>query len=301
MKVSIVIPTLNEERLLPLLLDTIRQQDFQDYEIIVADAGSADSTRAIAREAGAVVVDGGLPGPGRNAGARAASGEYIFFLDADVQLPAGFLRNAVAELDERYLDLATCEIRPLSNFIIDRLVHRFINLSIRASLRVDPKAMGFCIFITRRLFSRAGGFDETVRLGEDAEFVKRAAKISPLHWLSSVHIDVSVRRFEKEGRLAHIKKGIRLNLHRAFIGEVRDDTIEYEFADYDDPPDEYRRKLVSRIENALLKLEKPAAIHEESVHAQTREELSKVAEDLKHLFKRHHGESETGKDGVDER
>ena len=301
MKVSIVIPTLNEEQLLPRLLETIQQQDFTDYEMIVADAGSRDTTRDIAKSAGATVVEGGLPGPGRNSGARAASGEYLFFLDADVQLPEGFLRNAVAELDERYFDLATCEIRPLSNLVIDSLVHRFINLSIRASLRVDPKAMGFCIFVTRRLFFRAGEFDETVRLGEDAEFVKRAAKIRPLHWLSSVYIEVSVRRFEKEGRLAHVKKGIRLNLHRAFKGEVRDDAIEYEFARYDEAPDEYRRKLVDRIENALLKLEKPAAIREESAHAKTREELKTIAEDLLRLFKHHHGESEPGKSGDKEK
>ncbi len=291
MKISIVVPTLNEERLLPRLLDSIQRQRFSDYEVIIADAGSSDRTRAVAQSFGALVVEGGLPARGRNAGADAAAGEYIFFFDADVELPDGFLEQAVGELDERYLDLATCEIRPRSNYLIDVLVHRFINISIRATLRVDPKAMGFCIFITRRLFFRAGGFDETVRVGEDAEFVKRAAKISPLHWLSSVHINVSVRRFEKEGRLAHIKKGIKLNLHRAFKGEVRSDAIEYEFARYDEGPDEYRMKLVRRIENTLLKLEKRPEVPEEAQPTQeadrTPEELRRITEDLVQLFKSH--------------
>jgi len=297
MKVSIVIPTLNEERLLPRLLQTIQNQDYSDYEIIVADAGSTDGTRASAGSCGAKVVEGGLPGPGRNKGARAACGDYLFFFDADVELPDGFLKAAVAELDERNLDLATCEIRPLSNYLIDKIVHGFINLSIRVSLRVDPKAMGFCIFVTRRLFNRAGGFDESIRLGEDAEFVKRAAKVSPLHWLSSVYISVSVRRFEKEGRLAHIKKGIKLNLHRAFKGEVRDDAIEYEFANYDESPDEYRKRLFRRIEEALLKLEKPAQSRADQVSSEHGEELENVARELAHLFKRHHKKSGTGKDG----
>ncbi len=300
MKVSIVIPALNEEQLLPRLLETIRNQNFSDFEIIVADANSSDQTRAIAESYGAKVVDGGLPGPGRNKGARAACGEYLFFLDADVQLPEHFLQNAVTELDERYLDLATCEIRPLSNHVVDKVVHRFINLSIRASLRVDPKAMGFCIFITRRLFFRAGGIDETVRLGEDAEFVKRAAKISPLHWLSSVHINVSVRRFEKEGRFAHIKKGIKLNLYRSFKGEVRDDAIEYEFAQYD-VHDEYRMKLVKRIEETLLKIEKPEHSHGDPVAGESREELEHVARDLVRLFRRHQKKSDTGTDGAKEK
>ena len=62
MKVRIVVPALDEERLLPLMLNSVRKQDFQDYEIIVADAGSTDRTREIAAEAGAKVVEGGLPG-----------------------------------------------------------------------------------------------------------------------------------------------------------------------------------------------------------------------------------------------
>jgi glycosyltransferase involved in cell wall biosynthesis len=286
MKVSIVIPTLNEEQLLPLLLASIERQSCRDYEIIVADAGSTDRTRDVAGSFGATIVDGGLPGPGRNAGAERAQGEYLFFLDADVQLPDDFLENAVYELDDRYLDLATCEIRPLSTHVLDQVVHRFINATVRASLRIDPKAMGFCIFVLRRLWQRIGGFDETVRVGEDAEFVKRAAKLSQLHWLSSVHIDVSVRRFEKEGRLAHIKKGIRLNLHRALKGEVRSDAIEYEFARYDEGPDEHSRKLIRKIEQALLRLERPGLGGVNGSVAPDDGELDEVTEDLKRLFKR---------------
>jgi glycosyltransferase involved in cell wall biosynthesis len=290
MKASIIIPALNEEKLLPLLINSIAKQSFRDYEIIVADAGSTDGTMEIAGRHGALVVKGGLPAAGRNAGAAHASGEYLFFFDADVQLPNGFLERAVSEMDERYLDLATCEIRPISRYVLDQVVHRFINISVRASLRIDPKAMGFCIFVTRRLFRRVGGFDETIRVGEDSEFVKRAARIRPLSWLSSVYIDVSVRRFEKEGRLAHIKKGIKLALHRAFKGEVRSHIIEYQFAQYDNEPDEYRTWLVNKIEQALLKLEKPAFDGNREPRSQERDILTELTEDLKRLFKRRGGE-----------
>ena len=256
MKVSIVVPTLNEERLLPTLLGSIVSQHYRSCEIIVADSGSVDDTRKVAANFGARVVEGGLPGAGRNAGARVALGEYIFFLDADVVLPESFIENAVSELDDRFIDLATCEIRPLSPHVLDSLVHKFINTSIRLTIRVDPRAMGFCIFVSRRLFERVGGFDETITIGEDAEFVKRASKLRSLHWLLSVHIEVSVRRFEKEGRLRSIKKGIRLQLHRAFRGEVRTDKIEYEYARYDSGPAEFGSRIVKRIEKALLKIEK---------------------------------------------
>jgi glycosyltransferase involved in cell wall biosynthesis len=234
MNVSIIIPTLNEETMLPRLLDSIKAQDFSDFEVIVADAGSKDRTREIAGECGYRVVDGGLPGVGRNAGAAAAAGDFFFFLDADVILPQGFLRNVYDEMQDRFFDLATCEIRPLSDYRLDRVLHRMMNLAVLLNLKTDPKAFGFCIFVTRRLFQRVGGFDETIYVAEDNDFVKRAALFRGLHYLSSAHILVSIRRFEKEGRFAYMKKGIKLNLHRTFRGEIRsNNVVTYEFDNYE--------------------------------------------------------------------
>lgn len=59
MKLSIIIPTYNEEEYLPKLLEGIKSQDFEDYEIIVADANSTDKTREIAEVYGCKIVDGG--------------------------------------------------------------------------------------------------------------------------------------------------------------------------------------------------------------------------------------------------
>ena len=58
---SIIIPTLNEESYLPKLLNSIKKQDFQDYEMIVADAGSKDKTIEIALASGCKISSGGLP------------------------------------------------------------------------------------------------------------------------------------------------------------------------------------------------------------------------------------------------
>ena len=70
---SIIIPTYNEEEYLPVLLDSIKEQDFDDYEIIVADANSTDKTVEIAKDYGCIVVEGGLPAVGRNNGAKICS------------------------------------------------------------------------------------------------------------------------------------------------------------------------------------------------------------------------------------
>jgi len=269
MKVSIIIPALNEEKTLPLLLDSIKAQDFNDYEIIVADANSKDETRKIAADHGCRIVDGGLPGAGRNLGAAAALGDFLFFLDADVVLPQGFIRNVYEEMQDRFLDLATCEIRPLSNYRLDRVLHRMINLAIILNMRMDPKAFGFCIFVTKRLFNRVGGFDETVYVAEDCDFVKRAAAFRPLHYIASAHVIVSIRRFEKEGRFAYMTKGVKLNLYRTFRGEIRnDEVVKYEFDNFNKPEEQEQedRDFLDWIEKRLIRLEEKSQLARKAKH-----------------------------------
>ncbi len=255
MKISVIIPAKNEEKFLPVLLESIKNQDFDDYEVIVADAFSTDGTREIAAGYGARVVDGGMPGPGRNAGARAAKGEFLVFLDADVVIPEHFLKNLYNEMQERYIDVATCAIRPMSDIQLDRVIHNVINLTVMANLRINPMAFGFCIFITKRLFDRIGGFDETIKVAEDNDLVKRASDHRPLRYLNSTHVKVSVRRYEKEGRLQYAAKGIKLNVYRAFRGEIRygNDVLEYDFGGYDG--DYNRGKALDKIEKALIRME----------------------------------------------
>jgi len=280
MNVSIIIPALNEETMLPRLLDSIKAQDFDGYEVIVADAHSTDKTREMAAAYGCRIVDGGLPAVGRNAGAAVAEGEFLFFLDADVVLPKGFLRNVYNEMQDRYFDLATCEIRPLSDYRLDRVLHRMINLAVLLNLRVDPKAFGFCIFVTRRLFRRVGGFDETIYVAEDNDFVKRASEFCSLRYLSSAHIRVSIRRFEKEGRLEYMKKGIKLNLYRTFRGEIRnDEVVQYEFDSFDKPETKEDSAFLDWVERRLIKFEKVDL--DDSKHLQPKlEEFSHLMEDL---------------------
>ena len=98
MKVSIIIPALNEEKNIALLLESIKARKFDGYEVILADAHSTDRTREVAEEYGCRVVDGGRPAVGRNAGAAVADGEYLFFLDADVIVPPGFISNVYNEM-----------------------------------------------------------------------------------------------------------------------------------------------------------------------------------------------------------
>ena len=99
MILSIIIPTYNEEDYLPVLLDSIKEQNFDDYEVLVADANSKDRTREIAEEYGCIVVDGGLPAVGRNNGAKVAKGDILLFLDSDLKLNDVYLLFVIYEFN----------------------------------------------------------------------------------------------------------------------------------------------------------------------------------------------------------
>lgn len=253
--ISIVIPTLNESEYLPKLLGSIKKQTFTDYEVIVADAGSKDGTVEAAEEAGALVVAGGMPGVGRNRGARVANGDIIFFFDADVLLPETFLENAYNEMQSKSIDLATCEFWPQSEYRLDKLMFQFSNLIVKLNAAINPRAAGFCIFVTRRLFRQVGGFDETLKLAEDHDFVERAAKFRPLKVLDSTSMTVSIRRLTKEGRFSLLEKYFQVEWHLLTKGKVREDIVEYEFGNFDNEEAQTAKKALDEFEQRILKME----------------------------------------------
>lgn len=235
---SIVIPTKNEETHLPRLLDGIRGQTFSDYEVIVADAGSDDRTVAIAEEFGARVVPGGLPGVGRNAGAKHATGKWIIFFDADVLLPSErYLEDCLDEAEAQQFDIATCKVKPQTTSHVDRALHEAYNAFAAATERIRPHAGGFCIFVRREIHERAGGFDEGVVFAEDHEYVQRIAKQGDRFGILQSHpIVVSVRRLEKDGRLAIAVKYIYSELRTMAIGSFRG-KMPFEYEMGGDSPD----------------------------------------------------------------
>ena len=228
-KLSIIIPTYNEEKTLPFLLSSTRQQGFIDYEVIVADANSTDRTRKIARDFGCLVVTGGMPAVGRNRGAAAARGEYLFFVDADVIIPRGFIKNVFAEMKEKDIQIASCGVVPLSNKNIDVVLHGLVNAYLNATQYFYPHAPGFCIIIKRSIHEQVGGFDEKLTLAEDHDYVKRAKKLGKFRILKKVKILVSVRRLDSDGRINVSAKYVLVEVYRLLVGEIETDIFKYKF------------------------------------------------------------------------
>ncbi|MCG9873933.1 MAG: glycosyltransferase [Leptospiraceae bacterium] len=286
-KISVIIPTLNEEELLPTLLECLKQQTFRDFEIIVADAGSKDQTRKIAKKYGALVVDGGMPGVGRNKGAEVAKGEFLFFFDADVLLPNDFLAKAYGEIEEKFVDLATCEFKPQSDLRLDKVLFQLSNLFVKINQKLNPRAAGFCIFISSRLFRRIKGFDESVKLAEDHDLVERASKYRSLHFINSTHLMVSIRRLEKEGRFSLIEKYMQVELHLLTKGSIRrEDFVNYEFANFNPKKDNKEdKKFLDELEKRIIQMEEGYnKLTEGNIIADQKEKLEKNLDNIKDMF-----------------
>lgn len=233
---SIIIPTKNEEKYLPILLKSIRSQSYKDYEIIVADNGSSDKTQEIALSFGCKLTEGGLPGPGRNRGFTASSGDVILFLDSDTELiDQDFLEKSLKEFDERKLAMAVPSAVTEGNYL-DRLFFRYWNYFVKfAQLTRDPLAGGWCIFVRRGLHEKLEGFNENLMLGEDSDYARRGVKFGKFRMLRSTRIRVSSRRLKKEGylkvALQDIGLGIYILTHHGKMDEKN--RFGYEFDIYD--------------------------------------------------------------------
>jgi len=226
---SIIIPTLNEEKHLTALLESIKGQDFDNHEIIVADAGSKDKTKQVARKFGCKIVKGGSPAKGKNEGAKIAKGSLLLFLDADVILKDNSFLKILKEFKKKRLKLATFFLMPDSKKKSSKFLFTFFyNIPIFLLEKILPHAaMG--ILINKKLFKKLGGFDEKITLAEDHDLARRGDRLGKYGIIKSSNIYVSDRRFQKEGWLKTYSKYLLCEGHMVLIGPVKKDLFKYTF------------------------------------------------------------------------
>jgi len=187
--ISVVIPTWNEAQAIQRTLQRLFSQD-GDFEVIVADGGSRDRTLAIVKRWPSVKLVHAAKGRATqmNAGALAASGEWLLFLHADTLLSEGSLA-AIRALDA---DVQAGGFRHRfsgSGFAL-RLISVVDNLRCNATRIIyGDQAM----FVRRTLFNRLGGFPDTDKL-EDVLFCERlVAATRPV--LLDRHVVTDARKF----------------------------------------------------------------------------------------------------------
>src|SRR5436190_10686021 len=169
--ISFVVPAYNEEHELSDTLAAIREAASgatQPYEIIVVDDASTDATPKIASGAGAKVIpiNRRQIAAARNAGARGAQGEYLFFIDADTRINREHVSGGIATLEGGYTGGSARVAMDGFVPIWGRLLLRGFS-SVYFGLNLGAGAF---LFTTRRNFDVIGGFDEQYFAGEEVYF-----------------------------------------------------------------------------------------------------------------------------------
>ncbi|MBK6795350.1 MAG: TIGR04283 family arsenosugar biosynthesis glycosyltransferase [Acidobacteria bacterium] len=196
-RISVIIPVLNEEEGLESFLSNLTEDlSPHDVEIILADGGSNDRTIEIASTFNSVrLIRCGAANRGlqMNQGSRAATGEILLFLHADVRLPAGAGTSILSALEDEQVSGGAFQIAfpPDAPRSLNRVAW-----GINLRTRLFTTATGDqAIFIRRGIFEKLGGYRE-IPLFEDISLFNAMKKegravillskvlISPRRWLS---------------------------------------------------------------------------------------------------------------------
>jgi rSAM/selenodomain-associated transferase 2 len=197
MRLSIIVPVLNEANALPFILGSLGDFLQRGCEIIVVDGGSRDESVAIAEAAGFKVWQ---CSSGRakqmNHGAAQARGEALLFLHADTRLPD--------RADEMVLDALRSGAQQWGRFDVTIVGQAFLLELIAAMMNLRSRLSGVAtgdqgIFVRRKAFRAIGGFPDQA-LMEDVEFSVRMKSLSAPACLRA-KVKTSGRRWEQNGVL----------------------------------------------------------------------------------------------------
>jgi glycosyltransferase involved in cell wall biosynthesis len=208
-EISIIIPTLNEEAYLPILLVSIVEQDYDGkFEVIIVDGGSTDNTLQVAKKFQSklpnLFVYSYKKGTSRqrNHGAKKALYDNLVFLDADMKLNKGTLRKLSTHFDVKDNFTATPILFPYNPKWVDYLLGIAGYAVFLLNRYRHPITSGMCIITTKSVHSKIDGFNESVSMGEDIDYGLRAHKSGATHYIFfDIIVRGSPRRLNKMGRL----------------------------------------------------------------------------------------------------
>ncbi|MEM0106796.1 MAG: glycosyltransferase [Candidatus Micrarchaeaceae archaeon] len=208
-RLSIVIPTYNEGKYINNLLESIFNQDFKDFEVIIADGNSSDDTIEIAKRYKGIKIIKNKKSVAiaRNAGAKLAKASVIYFLDADTVVEPHTLANVNNTFKEK-IACATGPINVLgkSSFSIKLWYWFNYYLLVKLSMLLGkPSFIGSNLAVARDVFLKSGGFNVNLRTYEDCDFSIRASAYGKVEFKKGIKIQASDRRIKKWGLLHYIK------------------------------------------------------------------------------------------------
>lgn len=212
-RLSVILPTFNEELYIATTLQSLAKQTYKDFELVVKDGLSTDSTIEIAREYADLVVSKAdvSIGDARNQGVRYAKGEVLVFVDADTTLHRDALKLIAEDFALYDIVLLLPKFGPREEDV------RFLQRTKKQASRflvgfenywrkyVDKFCGGMCMPVDASTFKRIGGFDRRLRCSEDIELSYRLRKAGTVLCDYRVKAYFSIRRFLLSGYIKTLR------------------------------------------------------------------------------------------------
>ena len=232
MKISAIIPTLNEAENIGLILTDLISQSQKPDEIIVVDGSSTDHTRTITQSFADVklITTTSNVGHQRTVGGKASSGQWLLFLDADVRIEERFIEKLLNQAEAKHLGIACPKYyAPYNASLLVKIAFAFFNAMFFLFQKITPSGAGPCILVKKGLFDAVDGFSSYNY--EDIEFIRKASRKGRFG-IVGVPMITSDRRFKKYGSFYILTQYLLLSPFFIFGAFRAANVIKYPFGNY---------------------------------------------------------------------
>ncbi len=198
-KFSIIVPAYNEEKYIRKTLHGIKNQTFQDYEVVLVTNGCTDKTEELAKKhANQKLRVLSLPKPNvsvaRNAGALNAQGDILLFLDADTLLAPDSLQKINEQFTEEYA-VATTKTLPDTNELKYALALKLKNFYNTTKIYQGCSGALIC---RKEDFQKAEGYNPEITLREHRKLILKLKEMGEFKCIDT-YVTTSMRRFKQWG------------------------------------------------------------------------------------------------------
>lgn len=211
MKISLIIPTYNEGKVIVQTLQQFQSVRGHDFEIIVTDNGSTDNTLELARGLADICVPLSHDvrtsiGACRNRGARVTTGDLLWFIDADIRVPrVNDARHYLVDQFKHNVELVAATF-PLHIYAEERTPADTLGYALVNSLTFIQNrilktggAPGDCQIVRRSAFERVKGYNTAFYTSEDHDLFHRLSTLGAIGWWKNFSVEMSGRRIHQVG------------------------------------------------------------------------------------------------------
>lgn len=232
---SVIIPTLNEAEYISLLLADFQKQVFKNFEILIVDGHSDDSTLQEVESfrhkmnLRVLMSDKKNVSYQRNFGAAHARGKFLIFVDADCRIHSAFMKKLNTEINKSKYLLYMPAMLPEKKKYSQETYSVLINFMTEVSHIIGrPFATSSTLIIEKNFFHFIGEYDEKMTIYEDQEIIQRAFKSGvSAKLLKDIGVVFCFRRFEKEGMFDVYRKYLIASGYILVKGKIYENIVDY--------------------------------------------------------------------------